>query len=97
LDALVLESEDRTQRLDQSRLGEAGDADQQPVAAGEQRDQRLIDDLALAEDDAADALADEGEAGAERFDLGEELAGVFRRRDEVLGIRSHEIGSLRQS
>ena len=57
LDALVVEPEHGAERLDQPRLGQAGDADQQRMAAGEQGDQGLIDHLALAEDDSADALA----------------------------------------
>ena len=59
LDALVVEAEDRAQCLDQPRLGEAGHADQQRVAAGQERDQGLLDHLALTENDLADALADE--------------------------------------
>ena len=70
------------ERLDQPRLGEAGHADQQRVAAGEQRDQRLIDHLALAEDDAADALAHQGEALAERLDLGDEIGRAGSRRSD---------------
>ena len=68
----------RAERLDQSRLGEAGNADEQGMAAGEQGDQRLIDHLALAEDDAADALADEREARAQRFDIRQKLVRIIR-------------------
>ena len=45
------------QRLDEQRLGQPGHADEQAVAAGEQRDQHLIDDLVLADDDLAAARA----------------------------------------
>ncbi len=73
LDALVVEPEDRAERLDQPRLGEPGHADQQRVAARQQRDQGLLDHLGLTEDDLADALADELEALPKRFDLGDEI------------------------
>src|SRR5579864_6843734 len=43
------------------------------MAAGEKCYQRLLDDLALAEDDLADALAHEAQALAEPFDLGDEI------------------------
>ena len=56
-------------------LARPGHADQQRVAARQQRDQRLIDHRALAEDDAADALAHLPQALAERFDLGDQLVG----------------------
>ncbi|MGH7063205.1 MAG: hypothetical protein ACREET_03905, partial [Stellaceae bacterium] len=56
-------------------LGEARNPDQQRVAAAEQRNQRLFDDLALPEDDFADASADEPEAAAQSFDLGSEIGG----------------------
>ena len=35
---------------DHQRLGQAGHADQEAVAAGEDRDQELVDDLVLADD-----------------------------------------------
>ena len=41
-------------RLDELGLGEAGHADQQPVAAGEDGDQRVLDHHFLAENDGAD-------------------------------------------
>jgi hypothetical protein len=43
------------------------------MAARQQRDQGLLDDLGLAEDDLTDALANEAQALAERFDLGDEI------------------------
>ena len=54
LDAPRIEPERRAHGLDQLGLGEARHADQQPVAAGEDRDQRAVDHLLLAEDDGAD-------------------------------------------
>ena len=38
------------QRRDEQRLGETGHADQQAVPAGEQRDERLLDDGVVADD-----------------------------------------------
>ena len=57
LDAAGIEAEHDAQRLDQLGLGEAGHADQQRMAAGQQRHQRAFDDAFLAEDDPADAVA----------------------------------------
>ena len=53
LDALEVEVEDVGERLDQQRLRQAGHAGDQAVAAGEERDQHLLDDLVLADDDLA--------------------------------------------
>ena len=78
LDALVVEPEDRAERLDEPGLGEPGDADQQGVSAAQQGDQGLLDHLALTEDDFADPLADEAQAPAQRFDLGDEICGGRR-------------------
>ena len=55
LDAARIEAQHDAERLDQLGLGEARHADQQRVAAGEQRNQRALDHAFLAEDDAADA------------------------------------------
>ncbi len=73
LDAAGVEAEHDAERLDQLGLGEAGHADQQRVAAGEQRDQRALDHAFLAEDDAADAVADPGDVGQRLFGLGDHL------------------------
>ena len=53
LDPLEVEVEDVGERLDQQRLRQAGHAGDQTVAAGEQRNQHLIDDLVLPDDDLA--------------------------------------------
>mgnify|MGYP003693796461 CR=1 FL=1 len=53
LDPLEIEIEDVGERLDQQRLGQAGHAGDQAVAAGEQRDEHLLDDLVLSDDDLA--------------------------------------------
>ena len=41
-------------RLDEQRLREAGDADEEHVAAGQERRDEIVDDLLLADDAAAD-------------------------------------------
>ena len=66
-------------RLDQARLGEARHADEQGVTPSEQRDKRAIDDLRLAEDHPADALAHLAQAFAQFLDVGNKVA---RRRGD---------------
>ena len=46
------------QRADHQRLGQAGHAFEDAVAPAEQGDQQLLDDLVLADDDAAQLLLD---------------------------------------
>ena len=57
LDAPRGQPEDGAERLDQLGLGQAGDADQQAVAAGQNGDERAVDHRLLAVDDLADGLA----------------------------------------
>jgi len=45
------------------------------MAAGQQRDQGLLDNFALAEDDIADPFADKTQPLAQRFDFGDEIPG----------------------
>ena len=54
LDALEVEIEDVGERLDQQRLRQARHAGDQAVAAGEQRDEHLLDDFVLPDDDLAE-------------------------------------------
>ena len=56
LHALCLEPQHLAERLDELGLGEARHADEQRMAAAEQRHERLLDDLLLAEDDPPDRL-----------------------------------------
>ena len=58
---LEFKPEHRAERRDQLGLGKAGHADQQRVAAGENRKQRLFDNAFLAEDHLADFPADQGD------------------------------------
>jgi hypothetical protein len=53
LDALEAQVENLRQRFDQQRLGQAGHAGDQAMAAAEQRHQYFVDDLVLADDDLA--------------------------------------------
>ena len=57
LHALGVEPENLAQRVHQLGFGEAGHADQQAVAAGQQRDQRLFDHLLLTKDHPGHRLA----------------------------------------
>ena len=50
-----MQPENDAQRFDQLGLGKAGHADQQRMAAGQQRHQRAFDDALLAENHASDA------------------------------------------
>ena len=50
LDAVVAQVQGVGQRVDHQRLGQPGHADQQAVAAGEDRDQQLLEDGVLADD-----------------------------------------------
>ena len=82
LDALGFHAQHDAQSLDQLGLGEAGDADQQQVAARQERNQRLIDDILLAINDLADRGARGPELGAQPLDVGQggEGVGVGRGR-----------------
>ena len=72
LDALGVEPERDAERFDQLGLGEAGNADQQRMAAGQDRHQRVFDHPVLAEDD-----------GGDRLLCGANLAGdLFGRTDD---------------
>ena len=57
LDAAGGEPEHRAHRVDELGLGEAGHADEQPVAAGEHRGQRPLHHRLLAEDHVGDSAA----------------------------------------
>jgi hypothetical protein len=63
LNAVELEIEHLGERADEERLGEARDADDQAVAADEQRQQHLIDDIALADDELGQLFFDALAAG----------------------------------
>ena len=62
----------RAQRLHQQGLGEARHADQQGMAAAEERDQGVLDHLLLAEDDGACRLVHALDTLAGRLDAGDD-------------------------
>ena len=65
LDALEADVQARGQRAGEERLGQAGHAFEDDMAAGEQRDERFFDQRFLADDDFFDFLPDFGGAGCE--------------------------------
>src|SRR5208283_3124603 len=71
LHASRVEPDDDPERLDELRLGEAGNAEQKPVAAGEQHGQAQVDDASLPHDDRTDLAARSGDA----FENGVDVAG----------------------
>ena len=85
LHPLVVETQHRAQRLDQSRLAEAGKADQQRVTAGQQRDKCFVDYVCLAENYPANAVARHRHAMAERLDFRREARRCLRIRGGVRG------------
>ena len=70
LDPLVVEPENRAEGFHQLGLAEPGESDEQSVTAREKGDKGLFDNLLLAEDHPADAVAHHRHAVAERLDLG---------------------------
>ena len=92
LDALGVEPEHKPKCIDESGLGEARHADQKSVAAGQKRDQDLIDDGLLAEDDIRDGFARSRKAGAQFLRLGFGVGAV--EFGGLLGIR--RCGHLRK-
>ena len=72
MNALLGKAENGGQGLDEERLGKAGHADQKGVAASQQRNQRLIDNFGLTENDAPDAFAHQRHFFAKRFDFADD-------------------------
>ena len=73
LDALVLKPKHGAKRFDEARLGKAGHANQQRVAAGKQRDESKVDDALLAENNGGRRLAHFLDLGANFLDTVDEL------------------------
>ena len=78
LDAVELEMHRLRERLDQQRLRQPGHAAQQAVAAGEERDQDLLDDRLLADDRAAQ-LVPQPRREALRLVEGQHRPKLYRR------------------
>ena len=70
LNAAEAEIQRPAERADHERLGQARHAFQQAMAAAEERDQQLLDHLALADDDLAQLVDDFLPGGAQPFDGG---------------------------
>jgi hypothetical protein len=68
LDALELAAEHAAERAHQQRLAEAGRPFEEHVAAGEHRQQRVLDDLLLPDERAAHLVADPREPLTQFFD-----------------------------
>ena len=83
LDAARVEAEHDAHRFHKLGLGEARHADQKRVAAGQDRDQRLLDHLLLTENDGSDRVVGGPRMGGRGFrgpdDHVFELVDAFRR------------------
>ena len=91
LDAAGVEPEHDAHGLDQLGLGEAGEADQQRVAATEHGDERLLHHRVLPEDHIADRCFRGSDLGAGRFRLAHDhVFEVF----QPIGGCGHEISSF---
>ena len=76
LDPQRVEAYDNPQRFHELRLGEAGNADQEPVPARQENGERQIDHALLAEDDGADLGARHGDPLERRIDVARQEAGA---------------------
>ena len=85
LDALGVHAQHDAQGLDQLGLGEAGNADQQQMAAGKECNQRLIDDILLAIDHLADGGAGGPELASQALDIGQGGTGIGVGRGRSVG------------
>ena len=82
LNPVELERQALGQRADHQRFGQARHALQNAMPAGEQADQKLLDDFFLADDDAGHLLADGVAGGAQPFEPGQ----VFTADRRVRGF-----------
>ena len=96
LDARELEVEDARYRVHEQRLGEARHADDQGVAAGEQRDEHLLDDVVLADDELPELAEDLLVTGAEIVREGNVVrageSDLFRCCSHVTSVGKRESG-----
>ena len=77
------------QRVDHQRLGQAGHADQQAVAAGEDRDQQLLEHRVLADDHLAHLGLEPGERVLETLHGGQ-VVGLHRLARIRVGVAHAE-------
>ena len=84
LDALVLRAQDAGEGFRQRRLGHAGDAFEQDMAAGEKGDHELLGDFLHADDDPADlgddAIAEQAHPGRQVAHAGGRVLVMIDRR-----------------
>ena len=64
------EAQHHAERLGEAGLGQSRHADEERMATRQERDQRILNDAFLAEDDPADLLLDLVELGDRGFDRG---------------------------
>ncbi len=81
---LKLRLSESARRADHQRLGQAGHADEQAVAAGEDGDQQLFEHALLADDDLVHLAGDAAIAVVEPFDGGQ-VALDARPLREIIG------------
>ena len=81
LNAAVVEPENDAERGDELGLGKSRNADKQRVPAGKYREQRLLDDALLTENDLADLGADQRDLSERRLGCGDDrlFVGQFGR------------------
>ena len=88
LDAVELQVEHLRQRPDEQRLRQPGHADDQAVAADEQRQQHLIDDVLLPDDELAELGLDA--ACARRSSVGQrDVLGRIHRHGLLLNVHGN--------
>ncbi|GGE43733.1 hypothetical protein GCM10011360_33760 [Primorskyibacter flagellatus] len=88
-----MQAHDGRQRLDQPRLAEAGQADQQPVTAAEQGGEGQFHDLFLTNEAAFDGFPGLGELFFHRLDPGYEVV-VLGGGHGKGSVRDYSLGQL---
>ena len=86
LNALEADVENPGQRADHQRLGQAGHAFQQAMAAGEDGGEDLLDDVVLADDDLLQFLLHQLPMLAELLQDVSETAGLGGQRESLLSV-----------
>jgi hypothetical protein len=95
LHALGVEAERDAHGLDELRLGQARNTDEQGMTAGEHRDQRALDHDVLAEDHRADGGFRGAHMGGGRFRRAHDH--IFQFFKAFAACRRHDFGSFRRS
>lgn len=79
LDAIGIQTQHTTERVDQLGLGKARNADQQHMPAGQNCRQGLLDRRFLTKDDCSQGRADIGQPGGELLDIAGEIGWIAGR------------------